>query len=980
MDKNIVNRSGGNILVYSRGDLLALRKTGLAGSRHVIPGELRRMYRGCRAGAKVKTGLTNNKRRRYKPPIPSVLMGNVNALTSNKMDELRGLIKTQRIYRESSLIILTESWLSSSKPDSFAELSGFSLVRADRDNNACRKKKGGGLILYVNDRWCNPGHVTVKEIICSRDIELLAVSLRPYYVPREISHVIAVCVYIQPRADAEVACETLYSTVARLQTQHPDSFIAISGDLNHVTLDSTLTGFHQFVDCPTRKNRTIDLLYANIKGAYMAATPLAQLGKSDHNMVYLHPQYVPLVQRQPVTKRSFRKWSPGAEDSLRDCFESTDWSTLQDPHSEDIEGLTDCLTGYMNFCLDVVVPVRTVRCYANNKPWVTSEVKAVLNRKKRAFKNRDQEEMKQAQQELRLCLREAKDTYRRKVEKKLRENNMREVWKGMKTITGLKQGNGGSVEGGRERANEFNTFYNRFDIRSVPPPAPHQPHNPTPPSMPPTVHTPPPAQPPSPPAPSGHGLPSPPPHPRLITADQVRGELRKIRPGKAAGPDKVCPRLLKACATELGAPLEHIFNLSLRLGRVPTLWKTSCIVPVPKKPRPGELNDFRPVALTSHLMKTLERLVLHLIRPQVQHAQDPLQFAYREKVGVEDAILFLLHRASTFLDKGGGAVRILFFDFSSAFNTIQPHLLHEKLTTMHVDPVLTTWITDYLTKRLQYVRLKDCTSDITTCSTGVPQGTVLAPLLFTLYTAGFRHSTEMCHLQKFSDDTAIVGCIRKGEEGEYRRVIQDFVDMSQRDQLQLNVDKTKELVIDFGRSRSTPQPVSIGGVEVEIVKTYKYLGVQLDHKLDWSANTTALYKKGQSRMFFLGRLASFNICRKLLQMFYQTVVSSVLFYAVVCWGGNARQRDTAKLDRLIKRASKTVGVQLDTVGSMSDRRTLAKALSILENAGHPLYSALDGQRSNFSSRLLSQLSSTDRLKDSFIPRAIRLYNDELGGR
>ena len=81
-----------------------------------------------------------------------------------------------------------------------------------------------------------------------------------------------------------------------------------------------------------------------------------------------------------------------------------------------------------------------------------------------------------------------------------------------------------------------------------------------------------------------------------ITTDQVRGQLRKLRPRKAAGLDKVCPRLLKTCAAELGEPLQRISNLSLQLGRVPTLWKTSCIVPVPKKNRPSELNDFRPVA------------------------------------------------------------------------------------------------------------------------------------------------------------------------------------------------------------------------------------------------------------------------------------------------------------------------------------------------------------------------------------------------
>src|SRR4029434_237772 len=86
-------------------------------------------------------------------------------------------------------------------------------------------------------------------------------------------------------------------------------------------------------------------------------------------------------------------------------------------------------------------------------------------------------------------------------------------------------------------------------------------------------------------------------------------------------------------------------------------------------------------------------------------------------------------------------------------------------------------------------------------------------------------------------------------------------------------------------------PVSIGGVSVEVVNTYKYLGVHLDSKLDWSANIDAIYKKGLSRLYFLRRLRSFNVCNKLLRMFYQSVVASVLFYAVVCWGGSIKKRD-----------------------------------------------------------------------------------------
>lgn len=231
-------------------------------------------------------------------------------------------------------------------------------------------------------------------------------------------------------------------------------------------------------------------------------------------------------------------------------------------------------------------------------------------------------------------------------------------------------------------------------------------------------------------------------------------------------------------------------------------------------------------------MKTLVRLLLSLLRPQVQHAEDRLQFAYQPDVGVEDAILYMLHRVHSHLDRGNGTVRILFLDFSSAFNTIQPPILQDKLMRMGVDPVLVDWIRDYLTDRPQYVRMKDIMSDTVVSSTGAPQGTVLAPILFTLYTSDFCYNSELCHIQKYADDTAIVGCIRGDREEEYRSLVGDFVLWSRTNCLQLNTSKTKELVVNFGRTRSSPRPVLLEGMEVEAVNSYKYLGLWLDNKLD----------------------------------------------------------------------------------------------------------------------------------------------------
>lgn len=145
--------------VYSREQLLALRPLGCGGIVQTIPGELRRKYRDCRARAKLKAKLKakkTEKRWRYKPSVPSVVMGNVNSLT-NKTDELASLVKNQRLYRECSLLCFTETWLTPDTPDANVELPGFSTVRAGRDPTLSGKRKGGGPSLFINIRWCNPG-------------------------------------------------------------------------------------------------------------------------------------------------------------------------------------------------------------------------------------------------------------------------------------------------------------------------------------------------------------------------------------------------------------------------------------------------------------------------------------------------------------------------------------------------------------------------------------------------------------------------------------------------------------------------------------------------------------------------------------------------------------------------------------------------------------------------------------------------------
>ncbi|XP_013890172.1 uncharacterized protein LOC106537333 [Austrofundulus limnaeus] len=291
--------------------------------------------------------------------------------------------------------------------------------------------------------------------------------MRPYYLPREFSHAIVIAAYVTPSANADTACDILHSAVSRIQSQHPQALLLISGDFNQSSPSSTLSVFTQYVTCHTRENKILDLFYANTKEAYKSL-PLPPLGRSDHNLVHLLPVYKPLVHREPAVIRTVKKWSAETEEALKDCFSTTLWEEMCDSYGEDIDGLTHFITDYVNFCVENTVPTRTVRCFSNNKPWINPDIKALLKEKKRAFRSGNKEEMKAVQRELRRKIRDGKESYRKKMEVQLQENNVSGVWNSLKAISGHKKPDSQDC-GDWKWVNELNVFFNRFDHSTAPP-------------------------------------------------------------------------------------------------------------------------------------------------------------------------------------------------------------------------------------------------------------------------------------------------------------------------------------------------------------------------------------------------------------------------------------------------------------------------------------------------------------------------------
>ena len=147
-------------------------------------------------------------------------------------------------------------------------------------------------------------------------------------------------------------------------------------------------------------------------------------------------------------------------------------------------------------------------------------------------------------------------------------------------------------------------------------------------------------------------------------------------------------------------------------------------------------------------------------------------------------------------------------------------------------------------------------SDTVYTNTGCPQGTVLSPYLFSIYTSDSRETHEQCSLCKYADDTALTGLILNDDSVHYIHALNAFVNWCESNFLELNVDKTKEMVIDFRKVKTDPDPVILKGKSVERVHSYKYLGTVLDDTLSWSENTMSIVSKTNTRIYCLRKLHS----------------------------------------------------------------------------------------------------------------------------
>ena len=390
-----------------------------------------------------------------------------------------------------------------------------------------------------------------------------------------------------------------------------------------------------------------------------------------------------------------------------------------------------------------------------------------------------------------------------------------------------------------------------------------------------------------------------------IQQEDVRKELSSLNPSKSSGPDNIPARLLKEGASEIAPSLAKIFQLSLHLERVPSVWKDVNVVPLHKRGDKSDAKNYRPISLTSVVSKVMERMVR-------QHLYDHLstnglvsdtQHGFRPGRSCESQLLDSVHVWYKSME-GRKSVDVLFLDMSKAFDRVPHTYLLDKLRMMGVDGVLLSWLRDYLSSRRQRCIVEGCASGWLPVSSGVPQGTILGPLLFLLYVNDIADNLNS-KVALFADDCVLYREVQtKDDQLELQNDLNKIFMWSTKWKMSFNPEKCKLLQVGRIKRQSLPPLYFLDGQELPAATEHKHLGVTLTSKLCWSCHIDKTVAKARKVWGVIQRTTrGASVFAKL--PLYKSLVVPLLEYASPVWSPHTK-KDIQKLEKVQRHVTKAI--------------------------------------------------------------------------
>ena len=759
-----------------------------------------------------------------------------------------------------------------------------------------RLTHGGGVALYVSD-LCIAKRLYNFE---TPTLEALWVEIKTQ------THVLAVCVCYRSQTEGDIFWENIQDSVESIRNAGYNNLI-IFGDFNadhgnrpmwnkfRYFCQSVSLNFHisEATRITSTSATTLDQILTsdNIKPDSIAIHP--PLGRSDHCQVSTN---IPLIKvhRPSAYNRLIWQYDKADWDGFNEALLNNDWN----PCFVDID-VDVCASRWTDNFINLArtfIPNKMTIIRPWDNPWYTSKLRCLRRRRDRIYKRAKNNRTIQTWELYKVArnnyvreLKSAKDHFeQRQIDKINNFPSSRPWWQTVKSlfktknkstaIPALSQQDGSITNDPYEKATSFNNFFlenSKIDTTGA--------------TLPDTKFL------------TTARLTS-----ITFTRTDILDILKLLDPNKASGPDYINPKMLKHTAVHICSSLTRLFNMSMQQNKFPSLWKKANVSPLFKKGDASQLNNYRPISLLSCVGKVMEKAVFKYTFNYIRdnHLIYSNQSGFMPGHSTTHQLVHLYHVFCEALDNKK-KVRLVFADISKAFDRVWHAGILHKLKNNGITGSLNEWFSDYLTDRKQCVVINGHSSEYGTIEAGVPQGSVLGPLLFLIFIDDIKEGLES-KISLFVDDSLfyMVSNLHNTNKDVLDRDLIRIDTWSKQLLVTFSIQKTCDMSLSLRPTAAVPMPLSLSGANLESVSVHKHLGLTFSSDLKWNNHVDDINARADKRLCQLEALR-FKLNRKTLEILYISYIRPIVEYSDVAFD-NISDGDNTRLIRMQKRAGKTV--------------------------------------------------------------------------
>lgn len=751
---------------------------------------------------------------------------NVRSLTAN-FNQTKQLILNEKY----DIIGISETWLHRGIDDGAVKIEGYSLIRNDRTG-----KRGGGVCFYIKN------NLKFNVIVCEQSDFLEHIWIE-FNLHKKIY--IFGNIYRPPNNGCARFLNELEDTLIRIFSEY-DSILCM-GDMNINLLDydssntsDLLSVFNTFsleqiIKEPTRISGNsmtlIDLISTNIE---VCDSGVVDVNIADHFLVFC--KLALNNTNNPAKMISYRNLKNINLANFERDLEAIPWDNLYT-----IDDIDDKISFFNNNILqifDVHAPLKTIRISNKTRysPWITDNIKFMQKLRDKALKRYKKtkqpghwEYYKQLRNLTSSTIHREKSVY---LSQKLGNCNVKDKWKELRKLNIVKSRNREipdhlndvnmlnnyfvtSAKSALKPSGEIRNFYldnRKNDVTET-----------------------------------FSFVPS--------TVAEVLTIIQNLK-SKAFGSDQLNITLIFLCCPFIGNYITHIINECITKSYFPRCWKFAYVVPIPKVSQPTELKHFRSVSILPTLSKILEKILESQIR---SHTDKFLilpknQSGFRSGYSCGTALASVTDDIFFSLDSNNLCALIL-LDYSKAFDILNHDLLIAILHFIGFGDSACSFMTSYLTERYQQVSLNNCTSNVELIDQGVPQGSILGPLLYTIYTCNFYNYLEHCNYHLYADDTQLYFSFPLSEldeaNGKINQDLNTILNVSNNHALKINADKSCAVLFGSENQRRVALEIlkiQFGNDTIPFSDSCKSLGLIIDYKLRFKEHVTYMLRKAYTSL------------------------------------------------------------------------------------------------------------------------------------